>query len=214
MIINSIISVLCSYIIGAIPFSFIIAKANKVNIFEAGSGNPGASNVLRTVGKKAGILAYFCDIGKGMLAIVIAYNIMKNNAYMSATLVVCAIAVIMGHMYSIFLKFRGGKGVAAGCGVMLMLCPLSLLSALVFFFVGLVLSKKVIAVGSTCAAITLPIILSVYRFFLPMLYKPFFNIDYKFLLPTTILVMLSIIVKHIPNYKRLLKGQENSFGKK
>ncbi len=212
--INSIISVLCSYLIGAIPFSFIIAKANKVNIFEAGSGNPGASNVLRTVGKKAGILAYFCDIGKGMVAIAIAYNIMKGDIYMSPTLVICAIAVIIGHMYSIFLKFRGGKGVAAGCGVMLMLCPISILSALVFFFIGLVLSKKVIAVGSTCAAIMLPVFLSIYHFYVPVLYKPFFNIEYKYLLPTTILVMLFIIVKHIPNYKRLLKGQENSFGKK
>lgn len=212
--VNSIISVLCSYLIGAIPFAVIIAKANKVNIFEAGSGNPGASNVLRTVGKKAGILAYFCDIGKGMVAITIAYNIMKNHACMSLTLVICAIMVIVGHMSSVFLKFRGGKGVAAGCGVMLMLCPISLLSALVFFFIGLILSKKVIAIGSTCAAIILPIILSVYHFYLPMLYKPFFNIDYKYLLPTTILVMVFIIVKHIPNYKRLIKGEENSFGKK
>ncbi len=212
--INIIISVLCSYLIGAIPFSFLIAKANKVNIFEAGSGNPGASNVLRTAGKKAGILAYTCDIGKGMVAIVIAYNIMKSSVYMSATLVVCAIAVIVGHMYSIFLKFRGGKGVASGCGVMLMLCPISLLSALVFFFIALALSKKTIAIGSTCAAVVLPIFLSVYHFFLHTLYRPFFNIDYKYLLPTTLLVMVFIIIKHIPNYKRLLKGEENSFGKK
>ncbi len=212
--INVIISVLCSYLIGAIPFSVIIAKANKVNIFEAGSGNPGASNVLRTVGKKAGILAYILDIGKGMIAIFIAYNIMKAHAYMSPTLVASAIMVIVGHMYSLFLKFRGGKGVASGCGVMLMLCPISLLSALVFFFIGLILSKKVIAIGSTCAAITLPIILSIYKFYLPKLYQPFFNIDYKYLLPTTILVMMFIVIKHIPNYKRLIKGEENSFGKK
>ncbi len=207
-------SLLSSYIIGSIPFSFIIAKSNGVDIFNVGSGNPGASNVLRSVGKKFGILAYICDIGKGMIAITISYNIMKHSPYMSLILVICSAMAVIGHMCSIFLKFRGGKGVAVGSGVMFMLSPIPLLTALIFFFIGLILSKKIIAVGSTVGSIALPIFLTIYHFFIPSLYKYFFNIDYKYLMPMTVILMIFIIIKHIPNYKRMIKGKENSFEKK
>lgn len=213
-IIAVIASMISSYIIGAIPFSFMIAKINHVDIFSVGSKNPGASNVLRTVGKKAGILAYICDISKGILAVIVAFTIMKNSPYISLLLVISSAMAITGHMYSIFLGFRGGKGVAVACGVMFMLSPIPLLSALVFFFIGLVLSKKIIAVGSTLAVVALPIFLTIYNFFIPSLYRPFFDIDYKYLMPIAVLLMVFIIIKHVPNYKRIIGGKENSFEKK
>ena len=206
-----IISVLISYLIGAIPFSFIIGKANGHDVRKEGSANPGASNVLRLCGKKAGILAYFCDIGKGMIAVLIPSFILKGQ---NNILIICAVAAIIGHVFSIFLSFKGGKGVATSAGTMFMLAPISLIITMIFFFIGLFSSKKTVAIGSTVGAIMFPIILSVLYFKFNFLYKIFFNIDYKLLLPITILLALFIIIKHIPNYKRLLKGEENSFSKK
>ncbi|TXJ54614.1 glycerol-3-phosphate 1-O-acyltransferase [Brachyspira aalborgi] len=206
-----IISVLISYLIGAIPFSFIIGKANGHDVRKEGSTNSGASNVLRLCGKKAGILAYFCDIGKGMIAVLIPSFILKGE---NNILIVCAVAAIIGHVFSIFLGFKGGKGVATSAGTMFMLAPISLIITMIFFFIGLFASKKTVAIGSTVGAIMFPIVLSFLYFKVNFLYKIFFNIDYKLLLPITILLALFIIIKHIPNYKRLLKGEENSFSKK
>ena len=192
-----IISVLISYLIGAIPFSFIIGKANGHDVRKEGSANPGASNVLRLCGKKAGILAYFCDIGKGMIAVLIPSFILKGQ---NNILIICAVAAIIGHVFSIFLGFKGGKGVATSAGTMLMLAPISLIITMIFFFIGLFSSKKTVAIGSTVGAIMFPIVLSVLYFKFNFLYKIFFNIDYNLLLPITILLALFIIIKHIPNY--------------
>ena len=211
MNITIIISVLISYLIGAIPFSFIIGKANGHDVRKEGSNNPGASNVLRLCGKKAGILAYFCDIGKGIIAVLIPSFILNGQ---NNILIVCGVASIIGHVFSIFLGFKGGKGVATSAGTMFMLAPVSLIITMIFFFIGLFASKKTVAIGSTVGAIMFPIVLTVLYFKINFLYRIFFNIDYKFLLPITILLALFIIVKHIPNYKRLLKGEENSFSKK
>ena len=210
-IIKIIISVLISYLIGSIPFSFIIGKANGHDARHEGSGNPGASNVLRLCGKKAGILAYFCDIGKGIIAVLIPSFILKEQ---NNILILCGVAAIIGHVFSIFLGFKGGKGVATSAGTMFMLAPISLIITMIFFFIGLFASKKTVAIGSTVGAIMFPIVLTVLYFKINFLYRIFFNIDYKFLLPITILLALFIIIKHIPNYKRLLKGEENSFSKK
>ena len=210
-IIKIIISVLISYLIGAIPFSFIIGKSNGHDVRHEGSANPGASNVLRLCGKKAGILAYFCDIGKGIIAVLIPSVIWKGQ---NNILILCGVSAIIGHVFSIFLGFKGGKGVATSAGTMFMLAPISLIITMIFFFIGLFASKKTVAIGSTVGAIMFPIVLSVLYFKINFLYRIFFNIDYKFLLPITILLALFIIIKHIPNYKRLLKGEENSFSKK
>lgn len=211
MTIKIIISVLISYLIGAIPFSFIIGRANGHDVRHEGSCNPGASNVLRLCGKKAGILAYFCDIGKGMIAVLIPSLILKGEKNI---LIICAVAAIVGHVFSIFLSFKGGKGVATSAGSMFMLAPISLIITMIFFFIGLFASKKIVAIGSTVGAIMFPIVLTFLYFKINFLYRIFFNLDYKFLLPITILLALFIIIKHIPNYKRLLKGEENSFSKK
>lgn len=204
-----IISILAAYIIGAIPFSYIIGKANGVDVTKEGSKNPGASNVLRTCGKKAGILAYILDIGKGMLAVFIIYKILPADK--TLFIVIAGFVSIVGHIYSVFLGFKGGKGVATSAGVMFMLAPVSILIAMVFFALGLILSKKVVAVGSTVAAIAFPFVLTALHKFSPFLFKFFFNINYIYLLCVSIILALVIIIKHIPNYKRLLSGKENRF---
>ena len=136
MIIKILISVVVSYIIGAIPFSFIIGKVNGHDVRKEGSCNPGASNVLRVCGKKAGIAAYICDIGKGMIAVIVPTFILSDIILThSYILIVCAVASILGHVFSIFLGFKGGKGVATSAGSMFMLAPISLLITMIFFFI-------------------------------------------------------------------------------
>lgn len=201
-----------SYIIGAIPFSFLIAKSFGKNIMEEGSKNPGASNVLRVCGKKAGILAYILDIGKGIIAVVVSSFIVPPNS--TWLLIASGVLAILGHVFSIFLKFKGGKGVATSCGVMFVLTPIPTVIAMVFFFIGLFASKKIVSVGTTTAVIVLPLVLTISNFFAPFLLIPFFSIEYRFIFPVTIVLALFIIIKHIPNYKRLLRGEENSFSKK
>ena len=146
-----------------------------------------------------------------MIAVLIPSFILKGQ---NNILIICAVAAIIGHVFSIFLGFKGGKGVATSAGTMFMLAPISLIITMIFFFIGLFSSKKTVAIGSTVGAIMFPIVLTVLYFKFNFLYKIFFNIDYKLLLPITILLALFIIIKHIPNYKRLLKGEENSFSKK
>ncbi|AGA66339.1 putative GTP-binding protein [Brachyspira pilosicoli WesB] len=215
MIIKILISVVVSYIIGAIPFSFIIGKVNGHDVRKEGSCNPGASNVLRVCGKKAGIAAYICDIGKGMIAVIIPSFILSDIILThSYILIVCAVASILGHVFSIFLGFKGGKGVATSAGSMFMLAPISLLITMIFFFIGLFASRKTVAIGSTFGALAFPIVLSFLYFKANFLYRIFFNVNYIALFPITILLAVFIIIKHIPNYKRILKGEENSFSKK
>ena len=206
MIVKILVSILVSYIIG---------KINGHDVRKEGSCNPGASNVLRVCGKKAGIAAYILDIGKGMIAVLIPSFILSSIISIhSYILVACAVASILVHVFSIFLGFKGGKGVATSAGSMFMLAPVSLLLTMVFFFIGLFASRKTVAIGSTVGALAFPIVLSLLYFKANFLYKLFFNINYVVLLPIAILLAIFIIIKHIPNYKRMLKGEENSFSKK
>lgn len=211
ILIKNIVVVVCAYLIGAIPFSYIIGRFCGIDIRLHGSKNPGASNVLRCCGKCAGILAYITDIGKGMVAIVVAHSVVGNN---SLVLVVSAFLAILGHVFPIFLGFKGGKGVATSAGVMIVLAPVASLICIVFFFLGFFLSKKVVAIGSTVAALAFPITLSFLYKFSPSLAKLFFGIEYIYILSVSLLIAIFIVVKHIPNYKRLLKGEENAFSKK
>lgn len=212
MILKIILSIIISYLIGAIPFSFIIGKMNGHDVRKEGSYNPGASNVLRVCGKKAGIFAYILDIGKGILAVfipsIILSNIIDTHSYI---LLICAVSSILGHVFSIFLGFKGGKGVATSAGSMFMIAPISLLITMIFFFIGLFISKKTVAIGSTFAAILFPVVLSFLYFKINFLYKIFFNINYIILLPISILLAIFIIIKHIPNYRRIIEGRENKF---
>ena len=212
MILKIILSIIISYLIGAIPFSFIIGKMNGHDVRKEGSYNPGASNVLRVCGKKAGIFAYILDIGKGIIAVfipsIILSNIIDTHSYI---LLICAVSSILGHVFSIFLGFKGGKGVATSAGSMFMIAPISLLITMIFFFIGLFISKKTVAIGSTFAAILFPVVLSFLYFKINFLYRIFFNINYIILLPISILLAIFIIIKHIPNYRRIIEGRENKF---
>lgn len=187
---------LVSYILGGIPSGYLIARSVKgIDIREHGSGNPGAANVYRIVGKWAGWATMLCDALKGYVPVTIAMHFQPDNYWLAMS---CGILAIISHMWTIFLKFRGGKGVATSLGVFAALLPVPTLIAFVVFVVSVALSGH-ISVGSIVAGVTLPIVsFAMNRYPLP------FTV-------TVSLVSLLVIVRHIPNIKRLIKNQELAF---
>ncbi len=141
-----------AYLIGSIPFSFLVARAFGVrDVREVGSGNVGATNVLRSAGKAAGALALLLDIGKGAGASALAGRLAPGEAGLPAA---AAVAAVVGHMYPVWLRFHGGKGVATGLGAFAPLAPLAALGAVAVF--GLTaLSTRVVSLGSVAGGVAL-----------------------------------------------------------
>jgi glycerol-3-phosphate acyltransferase PlsY len=132
------------YLLGSLPTGVLIARLQKVNIREQGSGNIGATNVARVLGKKAGILTLLGDFSKGLLAVYLADALFKNQNVTS----LAGLFAFLGHLFSVFLKFKGGKGVATGLGIFMYLMPVPTLLAMVIFALALKISTYV-SVGST-----------------------------------------------------------------
>ena len=148
------LALLLAYLLGAIPFGYLLVKwKTGVDVRSAGSGNTGATNVLRTAGKVQGIATLLLDIGKGYAAVWIAGRLTEGNTFwMSAA----ALAVMAGHAYPVFLKFEGGKAVASFIGAFLRLTPLPMVAALIVFLV-VVAGTRHISLGSIIAAGTFPL---------------------------------------------------------
>ena len=194
-----ILYLIISYLCGAIPFSYIIVKKFKnIDIRQYGSKNPGATNVFRTVSKPLGILTFLLDCLKGFIPVYFAYLISSSFYFVLAV----AFITLFGHIFTVFLNFKGGKGVAVGCGIFLALNPLATIMCLLVFIVVVALSKYV-SLGSICAAIMLPVNL----FFLQAGHE---------IIIFSILIVTVVIIRHIENIKRIVAGTENkiSFGKK
>lgn len=183
---------LAAYLIGSIPFGLIIAKVfYHVDIRTMGSGNPGATNVWRTLGKKPGIATLLLDILKGALPVLFVRRFFPWDHPLA---IFVGLAAIVGHNWSVFLKFKGGKGVATSAGVFLSLMPLQGFLAITGFLV-LFLSTGHVSVGSMTGAFVLLISSLIF----PV--EPLLKI---------IIVVASamILIKHIPNMKRLAEGKE------
>lgn len=191
-----------AYLIGSINFSVILSKKMAgFDLRDKGSGNAGTTNVLRTVGKKAAIITLICDILKGVVAILIAMLVGKIVQGSNASLLVqCAgVAVILGHTFPIFFKFKGGKGVATSLGVLIMSNWQIGLICLVFALILIALTQMV-SVGSIAAAILYPVL----TLFIPQNYI----IPGNYLIYSVVLAVI-IVFNHRENVKRLLKGTEN-----
>lgn len=182
-----------SYLLGSIPFGFLLIKsAQGKDIRRYGSGNIGATNVFRS-SRITGVLTLLLDAGKGALAVLLAGWLGGDLMWQS----VAAVAAIVGHIFPLWLKFKGGKGVATGCGAYLALCPPAVLSTLVLFVLVLVLTRYISAASIAATALF-----------------PFWA--YLFGFPSTILLgggigALLIIAKHHQNIRRLLSGTESKF---
>ena len=191
-----------AYLIGSINFSVILSKKMAgFDLRDKGSGNAGTTNVLRTVGKKAAIITLICDILKGVVAILIAILANKLVEGSNGALLVqfAGVAVILGHTFPIFFKFKGGKGVATSLGVLIMSNWQIGLICLVFALILIALTQ-IVSVGSIAAAILYPVL----TLFIPQNYI----IPGNYLIYSVVLAVI-IVFNHRENVKRLLKGTEN-----
>lgn len=197
--------ILCafSYLLGAIPFGYLAGRFLKgIDIRKYGSGNLGATNVYRTVGKISGIMVLLLDIGKGLLAVILAGYLVLDNLIINKELIliIAGLCAVVGHNWPIYLKFKGGKGVATSVGVFIGLAPLAMLICLGLFVV-IVAIWRYISLGSIVIACCLPLLMYHYNYG-------------TYLLIFSILVGIFIILRHISNIKRLISGTENKFGQK
>jgi glycerol-3-phosphate acyltransferase PlsY len=184
-----------AYLLGAIPFGYLLVKwTTGRDVRAGGSGNIGATNVLRTTGRAAGIATLILDIGKGYLAVWIAGGLAGENVL---AMCVAALAVMAGHAYPVFLHFKGGKAVASFVGAFLCLTPVALAAVLVVF-VAIVAWTRFISMGSVVAAATFP--LSVW-----LMYKD------VTMFVTAAIAGAFIIYKHSSNIRRLHQGTEHGF---
>ncbi|MDQ8185058.1 glycerol-3-phosphate 1-O-acyltransferase PlsY [Pelagicoccus sp. SDUM812002] len=185
------------YLIGSLPFGYLVAKANGVDIFSVGSKNPGATNVKRCVGKKAGNIVFMLDAVKGFTAT--AWPILLAGESFHYGLVGLVFAVL-GHSFSLFTKFRGGKGVATMLGGVV---ALMYVAALVGVLVWLVVfyASRYVSLASICLAISLPITNLVIG-------SP------ATLTWVSLALGLLVVVRHKDNIVRLIRGEENKFAKK
>ena len=191
-----------AYLIGSINFSVILSKKMAgFDVREKGSGNAGTTNMLRTVGKKAAIITLICDVLKGVVAILVAIVLGKIISGSNGALLVqiAGVAVILGHTFPIFFKFKGGKGVATSLGVLIMSNWQIGLICLVFALILIALTQMV-SVGSIAAAILYPVL----TLFIPQNYI----VPGNYLIYSIVLAVL-IVFNHRENVKRLLNGTEN-----
>ncbi len=184
------------YFIGSISFAVLVAKSQGVDIFKEGSGNPGATNVKRVLGSKWGNLVFALDALKGVASAGLPLLVFGDVRLG----IIGLIAGILGHSFSCFLKFRGGKGVATTMGGLLTLMPLVLIIGLLVWVITFY-STKVVALASILFAVSLP----VSAFFLNGAGDP------RFIL--ALLLGVLIVARHRSNIVRLIQGQENSFKK-
>jgi glycerol-3-phosphate acyltransferase PlsY len=190
------IVLIAAYLLGGVPFGYLLVRLKTgKDVRDMGSGNIGATNVLRTTGRAFGVLTLLLDIAKGWLAVwAMARFTESNPAWMAAA----GVAVVLGHAFPIFLKFQGGKAVASFVGVALALAPLALL-AVVIIFVLVVAKTRFISLGSILGAALFP--LAVW-----LLYHP----SWRVMLAVTFCGFF-IVWRHSSNIARLRAGTENVF---
>ena len=201
------LSAVTCYLIGSIPSGYLVARSQGIDIRQHGSKNIGATNVLRVMGKKWGRLAFLCDASKGFLAVKVG-ELIAGGFSASPTIngVIAAIACILGHNYTIWLGFKGGKGIATSAGVSLALFPsLVVLSVLLVWVIVFSVSRYV-SLASITAVVTLPIAI--------VLFGGKTGNDLWLLVIFSILVGALAILRHRTNIKRLLNGTESRFDKK
>ena len=201
-----------SYLLGSIPTAYIFGRVLKgIDIRDFGSGNVGATNALRVLGKGPGVAVLLLDIFKGTAAVVLlgAFFKAKNMNIAPETLsIMLGIACVVGHSYTVFLNFRGGKGIATSLGVLIGLSiniPAlgAIVAMIILSWLLIFAATRIISFASIIAAILLPIYIAIFR-------------QSSFLFFSSILLSVFVILRHKQNISRLLKGQEKriSFKKK
>lgn len=182
-----------AYLLGSVPTGLLLGKAYGIDVRKEGSGNIGATNLYRTVGRKVGVMTLVGDCLKGMLPVLAA----KFSSLPADYAAWVGLAAFLGHVFSVFLKFRGGKGVATALGVFLAMSPLAVAVALGVFVV-LMLVWRYVSLGSIAAAAVMPIAVWALN-------------GGRVMSIVTMLIAVIVIVRHLENIRRLVAGTENRF---
>jgi glycerol-3-phosphate acyltransferase PlsY len=193
---NAVLAVTLGYFVGSIPFAYLLSRQRGIDLRRAGSGNVGASNVLRTSGVRAAILAMVLDVAKGTIAVIVAQFLSAGVV----TAVAAACASVVGHVYPIWLRFRGGKGVATAAGAFAMLAPEALGIAAGVFLLSVVVTRF-ISVGSIAGALTLTLVAAVT------------DVPGVVAIGATVSTFI-IIYRHRGNLARLVAGSERRIGQR
>ncbi len=209
--------ILLSYLSGAIPFAYVIGKIFKgIDIRKYGSGNLGSTNAFRVLGIGYGILVQILDIAKGLFVVMVLSNIMYDHLPFSnvtpfedITLIkiIAGVSAVIGHTFSIFVGFKGGKGINTALGMLISLSPVEV-SISAGFFILILLSSGYVSLGSIVASFVFPMTM--------FIRENLFKVEiygYKTLIFFSIAVSLFLIYNHRSNIKRLLYGNENRFEK-
>ncbi len=190
-----------AYLVGATPFGYLAGKMRGIDIRQHGSGNIGATNVLRVLGKPVGISVLVLDLLKGLLPVLLAISTGERSSVHIAT----ALAAILGHNYTFWLGFKGGKGIATTAGAILPLMPWALLAAAAVW-TAVLLASRYVSVASIAAAVAVPAALVVQG-----LAAGSWN---PAILGFALFVSALAIWKHRANIQRLRRGEENRIGRK
>ena len=203
-----VVVVLVAYLIGSIPFGYLIVRMRGGgDVRETGSGGTGATNVSRRAGKAAGVLTLFLDALKGAIAVLVARVMLGSaaaNANVKWFVAAAAVAALAGHIFPVWLRFRGGKGVATAIGVFFMTAPFALLCAGLVFLIVVALTRYV-SLGSLAAAVLMPFFLWLQKW----LIQP--AADIRPGLIVAVAGALLIIFAHRGNIRRLISGTESKF---
>jgi glycerol-3-phosphate acyltransferase PlsY len=186
--------ILFAYFLGSIPTGYIAGSLAGVDVRKSGSGNIGATNVARVLGKRQGLLTLIADTAKGFIPVFVAIQL---NSSVTATALV-ALAAFLGHLYPIFLRFKGGRGVATALGIFLAVAPMATL-VLIAIFAAAVWSSRIVSLSSIIAAGVAPVILWLFSYSLALVGMSAF-------------IAMMIVWRHRANIQRLLAGTEPKFG--
>lgn len=208
-----IILLLISYLIGSIPVGFLLGKLKGTDIRKEGSGNIGSTNVTRTLGKKFGAIAWLCDILKGVVVVALVYLLEALTPWRNpfvigeeSLYIVYGLAAVVGHVFPIFLNFKGGKAVSTTMGAIAITFPLAAIIGLCVYLI-LMFITGIVSLSSSIGALVASIS-SIVLYGIGLLDNNLFSSLF------TIILFLLIAFRHIENYKRLINGTEYSFKKK
>ena len=194
MSLDHVLAVLAAYLIGAVPCGVIIARWKGVDLFRVGSGNIGATNVARALGLKWGLIVWLLDVLKGVVAVLVAHSVQPGPW----TIAIAGMAAPTGHCFSVFLRFRGGRGIATSLGVMLATDWRVGLSAFALWII-VVAATRIVSVGSLAAAASL------------VPFALLYGSPDPFQVMVAYMTALGF-VRHYPNLQRLVAGQEHRIG--
>ncbi len=192
----SVLYLIFTYVVASIPFGYIVGKIVGKDVTKVGSGNIGATNIARTIGKKAGALVLILDMFKGFIPVYLS-KIYFYPVYGDKYVAAVAITAVFGHCFSIFMKFKGGKGVATGIGVLLALSP-KVAFIVIILWMGIFLTTGFVSLASIISA------------FVSWIAMNYIDGNYYYTL-ATLLASALIIFRHSSNIDRLIKGTENRF---